>query len=168
MRPLARKGGLGYLPPAMRITEFLKVEAVLPSLAATDKAGVLKELADALARVTPIPAARLHGVLFDREKAASTAMEKGVAIPHGRLAEAQNLVACFGVSRAGVDFAARDGRASNFFFALIAPENSAGVHLKALAKISRLFRSDVLREQILAATTAEQIFALIDAEDARS
>jgi PTS system nitrogen regulatory IIA component len=152
----------------MRITEFLKLESVIPVLGAAGKEGVLQELADALARTTPIPAARLYGVLTERERAASTAMEKGVAIPHGRLAEAPGLVACFGVSRPGVDFAARDGRPSNFFFALIAPENSAGMHLKALAKISRLFRSDALREQILAASTAEQIFALIEAEDARS
>jgi PTS system nitrogen regulatory IIA component len=152
----------------MRITEFLKLESVVPALSATGKDGVLQELANALSRSTPIPATRLYAVLSERERAASTAMEKGVAIPHGRLAEAASLVACFGVSRPGVDFAARDGRPSNFFFALIAPENSAGVHLKALAKISRLFRSDVLREQILAAATAEQIFALIDAEDARS
>jgi PTS system nitrogen regulatory IIA component len=152
----------------MRITEFLKLESIVPALTATEKDGVLQELAAALSHATPIPSARLYSVLSEREQAASTAMEKGVAIPHGRLAEAPGLVACFAVSRPGVDFAARDGRPSNFFFALIAPENSAGVHLKALAKISRLFRSDVLREQVLAATTSEQIYSLIATEDARS
>lgn len=151
----------------MRIAEFLKVESVVAGLSAQSKDAVLLELAGALARSTPIPAARLYAVLSEREKAASTAMEKGVAIPHGRLAEAPALTACFGVSRPGVDFGARDGQPSHFFFALIAPENSAGVHLKALAKISRLFRSDLLREQILAASSAAQIYALIEAEDGR-
>lgn len=105
-------------------------------------------------------------MLFERERAASTAMEKGVAIPHGRLPELPGLVACFGVSHGGVQFDARDSRPSHFFFALVAPENSAGA-LKALAKISRMFRSDALREAILASTSAQEIYALISAEDAR-
>lgn len=153
----------------MRIVEFLKLEAVAPSLAGTSKAEVLKELAACMSRAVPnIPLARLESVLEEREKIGSTGMEKGVAIPHGRLAELSSLVACFGVSRQGVAFDARDGRPSHFFFALVAPESSAGVHLKALSKISRLFRSDSLREQILAAQTATEIYTLIANEDARS
>lgn len=153
----------------MRITEFLSQESVIPALTATRKGDALLELSQALGRAIPqVPGPRLYAVLTEREKAASTAMEKGVAIPHGRLAELTNLVACFGVSRAGIDFEARDGRPSNFFFALVAPENSAGVHLKALAKISRMFRSDALREGILAATTAQEIYALIVQEDSRA
>jgi PTS system nitrogen regulatory IIA component len=153
----------------MRITEFLSEESIVPALSATRKDEALLELSKALGRAIPqVPGPRLYSVLSEREKAASTAMEKGVAIPHGRLAELPTLVACFGVSRAGIDFEARDGRPSNFFFALLAPENSAGVHLKALAKISRMFRSDALREGILAATTAKDIYALIVQEDSRA
>jgi PTS system nitrogen regulatory IIA component len=153
----------------MRITEFLKPEAVVPDLSSGTKADVLKELAGALSRAAPQASAeRLWTVLDERERIGSTGMEKGVAIPHGRLAELGGLVACFGVSRAGVDFEARDGRPSQFFFALVAPENSAGVHLKALSRISRLFRSDSLREALLAAKTADDIYALLLQEDARA
>lgn len=153
----------------MRITEFLKPEAVIPELSAGNKADVLKELASALARAAPqVSAERLWSVLDEREKIGSTGMEKGVAIPHGRLGELGGLVAAFGVSRAGVDFDARDGRPSQFFFALVAPENSAGVHLKALSKISRLFRSDSLRDALLAAKTTDELYALISQEDARA
>ncbi len=153
----------------MRITEFLKLEAVVSHLAAKTKGDVLQELAASVSKVTPaVPLARIHDVLSEREKIGSTGMEKGVAIPHGRLAEVVDLVACFGVSKQGIDFEARDGRPSHFFFALVAPENSAGVHLKALSKVSRLFRSDALRESILAANSPEEIYALIAQEDARA
>ena len=153
----------------MRITEFLKLEAVVSHLAARTKADVLSELAASVSRVTPsVPLARIHEVLTEREKIGSTGMEKGVAIPHGRLSELAGLVACFGVSKQGVDFEARDGRPSHFFFALVAPENSAGVHLKALSKVSRLFRSDALREAILAANSPAEIYALIAQEDAKA
>jgi PTS system nitrogen regulatory IIA component len=153
----------------MRIAEFLRAEAVVPRLAAKTKGEVLAELAEALARTTPgLTAPRVLEVLTEREKIGSTGMEKGVAIPHGRLGELSNLVACFGVSTMGVDFEARDGRPSHFFFALVAPENSAGLHLKALSKISRLFRSDGLRDAILASDSAESIFALIAQEDGKA
>lgn len=153
----------------MRITEFLKLEAVVSHLAARTKADVLSELAASVSKVTPaISLQRIHEVLAEREKIGSTGMEKGVAIPHGRLSELASLVACFGVSKQGVDFDARDGRPSHFFFALVAPENSAGVHLKALSKVSRLFRSDALREAILAANTPAEIYALIAQEDAKA
>lgn len=152
----------------MRVTEFLKLEAVVPRLAGRTKTEVIEELARALATITPVPGTRIHEVLREREKIGSTGMEKGVAIPHGRLSELATLVACFGVSKEGVDFEARDGKPSHFFFALVAPENSAGVHLKALSKVSRLFRSDSLRDALLAADSAEAIYALISQEDARA
>lgn len=153
----------------MRIAEFLRAEAVLPRMTAKTKGEVLYELATVLAQTTPgLTTSRVLDVLAEREKIGSTGMEKGVAIPHGRLGELPGLVACFGVSAQGVDFDARDGRPSHFFFALVAPENSAGLHLKALSKISRLFRSDSLRDAILAAESAEAIFALIAQEDGKA
>jgi PTS system nitrogen regulatory IIA component len=153
----------------MRIAEFLRVEAVVPALAAKTKPDVLKELAAALGRAYPqITTTRFHTVLEEREKLVSTGMERGVAIPHGRLAELPTLAACFAVSREGVDFASHDNQPSHFFFALVAPENSAGLHLKALSKINRLFRSEQLKETILHATTAAEIYALIAQEDARA
>ena len=84
----------------MRITEFLRLEAVVPHLAARTKADVLTELAASVSKVTPsIAVTRIHEVLAEREKIGSTGMEKGVAIPHGRLGELASLVACFGVSQ---------------------------------------------------------------------
>lgn len=153
----------------MRIAEFLKVEAVTPVLTAANKPDVLKQLSQALSRAWPqVSEERFMRVLEEREKLGSTGMEKGVAIPHGRMAELPTLIACFGVSRAGVDFDARDGRPSQFFFALVAPENSAGLHLKALSRLSRLFRSDQLKDNILAATDAEAVHALLLQEDAKA
>ncbi len=152
----------------MRIAEFLTVEAVTPALTGKTKSEILQQLSVALNRAWPqVAQPQFLTVLEEREKLGSTGMEKGVAIPHGRLAELPSLVACFGVSRGGVDFDARDGRASQFFFALVAPENSAGLHLKALSRLSRLFRSEALKDSILAAPTAEALHALLLQEDAR-
>ena len=104
-------------------------------------------------------------VLLDREKLGSTGVGDGVAIPHGKLPGLPALVAVFGRSRQGVEYRAADGKPARLFFALFAPENSAGAHLKALSRVSRVFRLPAFREAIMAAPTAEEIHRLILAED---
>ena len=66
-----------------------------------------------------------------------------------------------------MDFRAIDGKPTHLFFALFAPENSAGAHLKALARISRIFKNPTFREAILGALGREEIYRLIEAEDAK-
>src|SRR5882724_8834170 len=152
----------------MKIAEFLREDLILPDLQATDKAGVLRELCAPLARAHGLDPGRLTEVLLEREKLGSTGVGEGVAIPHGKLPGVPNLLAAFGRSKRGVDFAAIDGKPTYLFFVLFAPENSAGIHLKALARISRLFRNASFRDSILQAQGAQEIYALIVQEDAKA
>lgn len=153
----------------MKITEFLHPDSVVGALQAKDKPAVMAELCASLAkRVGTVPADRLTEVLLDRERLSSTGIGDGVAIPHGKLAGLPGLVAAFGVSREGLDFDAIDGKPTHLFFALLAPENSAGVHLKALARISRLFKNPVFRKSIVEAPDAKAVYDLIASEDAKA
>ncbi len=152
----------------MRISEFLSPQAVVADMQAHTKPEVLRELSAALVRAHPqLEEGKLVEVLREREKLGSTGIGEGVAIPHGKLPGMSQLLATFGVSRGGVDFEAIDGKPTHLFFALVAPENSAGVHLKALARISRLFKNPRFRAAILEAPTVADIHALIVQEDAR-
>jgi PTS system nitrogen regulatory IIA component len=152
----------------MKIAEFLREDLILPELRSTDKAGVLREMCEALARAYPqLSAPRLTETLLEREKLGSTGVGEGVAIPHGKLAGLPGLLAAFGRSTKGVDFAAIDSKPTYLFFVLFAPENSAGVHLKALARISRLFKSPQFRSSILEARDAKEIHSQISTEDAK-
>jgi len=152
----------------MRIAEFLREDLVSPDVAASDKAGVVAELCDGLARAySSFSAHQLTETLLEREKLGSTGIGEGVAIPHGKLPGLPGLLAAFGRKRAGVDFAAIDGKPTHLFFVLFAPDNSAGLHLKALARISRLFKQPQFRQAILNAEGAPGIFRLISEEDAK-
>jgi nitrogen PTS system EIIA component len=152
----------------MRIAEFLREDLVFPDLAASDKAGVLGELCTGLSRAYPsLNASNLTDTLLEREKLGSTGIGEGVAIPHGKLAGVPGLLAAFGRKRSGVDFAAIDGKPTYLFFVLFAPDNSAGLHLKALARISRLFKQPQFRQAILSADGGAGIFRLISEEDAK-
>ena len=153
----------------MRISEFLIPQAIVADLSGRTKADVLRELCASLAGAYPtLKADRLLEVLKEREKLGSTGIGDGVAIPHGKLAGLPKLIASFGISREGVNFEALDGRPTYLFFALMAPENSAGVHLKALARISRLFKNPRFRDAIRQAQNAAEVFELIQQEDAKA
>jgi PTS system nitrogen regulatory IIA component len=83
-----------------------------------------------------------------------------VAIPHGKSKEVKKILAAFGRSRAGMDFQSLDGKPTHIFFLLIAPEDSAGMHLKALAQISRLMKDQPFRKRLMEARSGEEIQAI--------
>ncbi len=151
----------------MKIVEFLEAGAVVDDLAGSSAAAVLGELTRPLGSTHRVDPQKLLDTLLEREKLGSTGIGDGVAIPHGKIPGLPALMASFGRSRKGVDFRAIDGKPTYLFFALFAPENSAGAHLKALARISRLFKNATFREGILRAKDAAEMYRLIEAEDAK-
>jgi len=152
----------------MKIVDLIRREMIVPALAAKDKRGILEELAAHVAsQNSKIDRASLARVLIEREQLASTAIGEGVAIPHGKLAAVGEIVACLGRTPGGVDFDSMDGQPTFLFFVLIAPENSTGAHLKALARISRVFKDAEFRRRLLAAPDAEAMYRVVAEEDAK-
>ncbi len=151
----------------MKIVEFLRPDAVIANLTGQTGQAVLAELCRPLAAAYKVDGQRLVETLLDREKLGSTGIGDGVAIPHGKVPGLPGLLASFGRAPKGIEFRAIDGRPTHLFFALFAPENSAGAHLKALARISRIFKNPAFRDSLLKASTGEEIFRLIETEDAK-
>jgi PTS system nitrogen regulatory IIA component len=151
----------------MKIVEFLRADAVIANLTGQTGPAVLAELCRPLSTSQKLDPQRLVDTLLDREKLGSTGIGEGVAIPHGKVPGLPGLMASFGRSVQGIDFRAIDGRPTHLFFTLFAPENSAGAHLKALARISRIFKNAAFREAIMKAPTAQDVYRLIEAEDAK-
>jgi PTS system nitrogen regulatory IIA component len=151
----------------MKILDILTSEVlVAPDLAGADKTAVLRELATHLAGAQPgLDPARLVDVLWEREKLGSTAIGDGIAIPHGKMPGLTGVIGAFGRHAAGVDFDSLDGSPTHLFFLLVAPEDSVGQHLKALARVSRLLKDRAFRERLLAAPDRATLFRLIREED---
>jgi PTS system nitrogen regulatory IIA component len=153
----------------MRIQDIIPPEAVVDGLRAETKEGVLRELSEAVCRRLPaLSPVRLTAILMDREGLGSTGIGEGVAIPHGKIPGIDRLVAVFGRSHAGVQFASLDGKPARLFFLILAPENSAGMHLKALARISRLLKDQRFRSRLLEAEGAEGLSQVLREADERS
>lgn len=140
----------------MKITEVLHKEAILVDLKANDKKGVLEELSKPVSQIAGIKQQDLVRVLLEREQLGSTGIGGGIGIPHGKLKNLDNLVLGFGLSRKGIDFDSMDRRPTHIFFLLVTPENSTGLHLKVLARISRLLKNEDFKEKLLQISDAEE------------
>lgn len=150
----------------MRIMDILDEDFVIPDLSASNKREVLKELiAVFLEKYNKLDKESLLAVLLDREKLGSTGIGEGVAIPHGKIGDLECVVLSFGRSKKGVGFDSIDGKPVYLFFLLVAPENSAGLHLKALAKISRMLRNPFLRKDLMSAESKEEIVQILTQAD---
>ena len=152
----------------MRIVEYMTEMDILPDLQATTREEVLREMVDHLHSAGKIKDVdKLVQILLDREMLGSTGIGHGVAIPHGRLGGLKEILLVFGRSEKGVSFEAHDGKPVKLFFLLVAPEDSAGLHLKALARISRILKNPECRAALLNSKDRENLYRIIREEDER-
>ena len=156
----------------MKISDITKKDLVKPTLTAATKDEVLEELSSFLVSNHPkeeIDLEDVVSILQERERLGSTGIGDGIAIPHGKLKtlDKDKLLTCFARSPDGIDYQSLDGKPSHLFFLLMAPDNSAGIHLKALARISRLFQDPALRDSLMQAETVEEIYSILTRHDDR-
>lgn len=149
----------------MKILEVLPKEAIITDMKSKVKNDVIEELVAPIAKITGINSAELIKVLLERERLGSTGIGGGIGIPHGKLKNLESLIMGFGLSRKGVDFESIDSRPTHLFFILLTPENSTGLHLKLLARISRLLKNESFKKKLMQATDSEQVYSIIEEVD---
>jgi PTS system nitrogen regulatory IIA component len=150
----------------MKMSDILEVENVIPDLKAKDKKRAIEELADAVVKTNPsLDKDSLVRVLLDRESLGSTAIGDGVAIPHGKFPGIIAPIISFGRSGKGLDFESMDGQPVFLFFLLVAPEDSASVHLKALARIAKMLKDSNFRKLLIEAPNKKELYKIIIQND---
>jgi len=152
----------------MKISEILKEDYIIGDLAADTKEGALSEVSLFLERKGAIQNHDdLVQALLEREKLGSTGIGDNMAIPHAKQEGIEQITTVFARSRKGINFQSLDKKPVHFIFLLLAPPASTGLHLKALAKIARLFKKSSLRQNILEAESASAIHSLLLEEDSK-
>ncbi len=150
----------------MQLKEILRKEAILIDLKATTKDEVIKELVELVADTYGIKGKKeLVENVIKREKLGSTGMGQGIAIPHCKCEKLENIFLAIGISKEGIDFKALDGEPVYIFFILVAPSTSAGPHLKALARISRLLRDEYFCRSLRNAPSAQAVYNIVVSDD---
>jgi len=152
----------------MKIMDFLSKKAVTVDLEAKNKKEAISELVDLLIKAGEVKQKNkdeLVKILLERESLGSTGIGQGVGIPHSKSPLIKNLVGAVGISKTGIDFDSLDGEPAYIFFLLLAPQESAGPHLKALARISRLLKDKYFRDILKSAKTDKELINIINQED---
>ncbi|MBX9737060.1 MAG: PTS sugar transporter subunit IIA [Phycisphaerales bacterium] len=150
----------------MNLLDFLKPECVKVPLIATDKRAAIDELVDALAAAGSITdAGVLKEAVWTREQTRTTGIGNGLAIPHGKCAGIPSLVIAMGKPAQPIDFASIDRQPVKLIVLLASPPDRGSDHIMALAKISRMFMTRELREQIYAAETSGELYDIIKAQE---
>ncbi|MDR3171773.1 MAG: PTS sugar transporter subunit IIA [Treponema sp.] len=146
----------------MNLKTVLSKETISLHVKGTTKKDIINELLDILVAAHKIPDRdAAFAAIMDREEKMSTGMKHGIAIPHGKSATIQDLVACIGVSDVPVDFDALDHQPCRIFIMTLSPVEKTGPHLQFLAEISLLFKSSEKREEILHASSPETVLHIL-------
>lgn len=151
----------------MEFIEILTEDLIKMNLESSNRKESIEELLDLLVAEHEVRIVHRHSALeavLKREKAYSTGIGKGIAVPHARLPFLDECVAAMGISRQGIDFDALDGEKAHIIILLLTPSNSHNEHLKTLANIAHLMNTKEIVEGILHAENAAEIVSMIELE----
>lgn len=146
----------------MQLDHIFKIENINANLSAKSKNEALAEMINTIiSGGQKLNSYSILEILKQRESLGSTGIGEGVAIPHGKIAALNDIIVAFGRSEQGIDYDSLDGKPVHLFFLLLAPENSAGQHLKILAKISKMLKEADFRKKLLKAQSRDDLYKII-------
>ncbi len=152
----------------MTIGEILRESCVIADLKGKTKKEIFVELVKTLRDANLVEdVEEAVNVVLERERLGSTGIGDGVAIPHGKMKGLRNILCAFGKSKEGVDFDAVDSKPVRIFLLLLAPEDSASLHLKTLSRVSKLLRDPSFRKRLTELPSSHDIYNAIIDEDGK-
>jgi len=152
----------------MSLATLLTRDSVIFDLKASSKKQLMQELALMAAERCDLEQDTIYSALLERERLGATSVGDGVAIPHARLPNIENVAGVFVRLAQPIDYDAADEQPVDLIFLLLAPESANAEHLRALAKISRLFRKEEFRESLRGAEDADAIFLMLTEPQAKA
>lgn len=152
----------------MRLAEILTESCVLADIKGKTKEDILSELVGSLKKANLIDNTdETKRVIMERERLGSTGIGDGVAIPHGKLKKLDRILCVAARSLDGVDFDAVDRKPVHIFFLVLAPEDSASMHLKVLSRISKILRDKSFRKKLLKLADAHELYTTLVEADSK-
>jgi PTS system nitrogen regulatory IIA component len=147
---------------AVQLTAYLSSDAIWLDVDVDDKDGLLRVAGERLAvGIDGCSGADIYELLLARERVASTGVGEGVAIPHATCAQLDTPRLAVLRLVAPIDFDAVDREKVGLVVTVLAPKGAQALHLRLLARIARLIRSERVREGLLAAKTADAAYSII-------
>jgi len=149
-------------PKEIKLSKLLTAKFIDLDLKGKNKKQIIAELVDLIAKSGKLKNKKaFFKVIMGREKLGSTGVGGGIAIPHGKSRDVKDFILVFGRKREGIEFGALDGEKTYLFFALAAPAEDVGNHLKILAEISRVTRDKFTVDQLKRIEDRKSAFKVI-------
>ncbi len=143
----------------MKISEILSPERIDFRTDVASKKRALELLSNKLADDQGnVSSSDIFDSLLARERLSSTALGKGVALPHGRVKDIDQTLCAFLQLREGIDFDANDHQPVDLLCALLVPEHSTNEHLRVLATLAEMFRDKELCEQLRNTSSNDDLY----------
>lgn len=146
----------------MELSNLISLETIYPNMKASSKKQLLQELGSIVKDKVGKPIFEIASVLMERERLGSTGVGHGVAIPHGRFSELDQICGVFVKLDKPVNYDSIDDQPVDLIFLLLAPEEAGADHLKALAKVSRIFRDQAICAKLRGADNSDAIYAILN------
>jgi len=154
--------------PVLRLSDILTPERVRLPLPGANKEELIEGLLDVLAAEGVLSSREwARQAVLQREQTRTTGIGHGLALPHGKTAAVEDIVMAMGRTDEPVDFASVDARPVRLVILLLSPPDRTGLHIQALARISRLVSAEPLRRRLLDADSAREICDLIGQQEAQ-
>jgi mannitol/fructose-specific phosphotransferase system IIA component (Ntr-type) len=148
----------------VHLSDLIQEDVIRLPLRAADKWQAIEELVDVLVDAHELrltDRAEVIEAVTTRERSMSTGIGHGIAVPHGAVDRVREIIAALGISREGVPFQAADGKPVHIVVLLVIPKGSFQQHVRTLAGIARLARTEELRERIIGATGVTEVMDAI-------
>lgn len=145
----------------MDLSDLVSPDAVIPTLKVQSKKQAIQALAEKAAALTGVPEREIFDTLLQRERLGSTGVGHGIAIPHGKLVTFDGIIGVFARLETPIEFEALDGEPVDLIFLLLASEGAGADHLKALARIARVFRNNHITSKLRETRDADSIYAVL-------
>jgi len=145
----------------MELADILAEDSVLICTGLKSKHDVLTKLAETVAATTGHPVEDIFDALNDRESLGSTGLGNGIAIPHGKFAALKGVMAVFMKLDHPVEFESVDDQPVDLLVMLLAPMGAGADHLKALARVARVLRTDAVVDALRRTNDPARAYAIL-------
>ncbi|MEJ2115668.1 MAG: PTS sugar transporter subunit IIA [Gammaproteobacteria bacterium] len=146
----------------MQIKDFISEEGIVFSPSVSSKKAALEMLSDTVSyQDSNLSKGKVLDGLLAREKLGSTGLGEGIAIPHCRIQELDNIYIAMLKLEEGVEYDASDDKPVFFLFCLVVPEDSNDEHLELLANLAELLDNELLRKSIQKSSNARELYQIL-------
>lgn len=146
----------------MILGQVFNPKTICVNLESEEKEEVFEELVEKVVALKPnLNRQNILNAILERESLMSTGIKEGIAVPHGKLDEIDEVMGVVGISKSGIDYEALDNKSVHLVFLLLSSKNNAEFHLRVLRHLSTVIEANGFVAELMEQTDADGVYQII-------